>query len=251
MTSRLQALSLTALRTVALGAVGDPAIVAQRLYRFGAMPRQAAMERDFGPEDDPMGVLGLTMGGAARRRLDGDYVPSAITGWYSFARLPLRERVPVAKLYVSPQPAAMARVFPRAVDVLAGAGVRSFKVGRGIEGLLRPDKLVAYFDDRAHLDAVARDIVRRLGRVPVQGTPFTCDAGGDGLVSWGIDPPASDGPASWRAWITTRMAEAFAQHSHLDRDARVAAVLGALAVDGVDTHFWRPAPAAFTRETAA
>ena len=101
----------------------------------------------------------------------------------SFARLPLSEAAAACKLYVSPRPSAVADVFPRAADVFAGAGVRSFKVGRGIEGLLRPDKIVAYFDDREALQAVARDLARRLRRAVPQGTPFTCDAGGDGLLS--------------------------------------------------------------------
>jgi len=249
---RLEQLSLAALRTTAQGAVTDRAVVAQRLYRFGTMPRTAAAERDLGPEDDPLGVLGLCAGGVARRRLDRDYVPTVIAGWCAFTRLPLdTAAVTTCKLYVSPRPDAVGEAFHRLVDVFAETGVRSFKVGRGIEGLLRPDKIVAYFDDTAHLDVVARALAARLRRTPAQGTPFTCPIDGDGLLSWGIDPPPGRAPASWRAWITRYLADALVSRAHETPARRVAGALADLAAAGVDGATWLPGAATFDLEIAA
>lgn len=249
---RLEQLSLAALRTTAQGAVTDRAVVAQRLYRFGTTPRTAAAERDLGPEDDPMGVLGLCMGGATRRRLDREYAPTVITGWYAFTRLPLdTAAVTACKLYVSPRPDAIGEAFHRLVDVFAGAGVRSFKVGRGIEGLLRPDKIVAYFDDRAHLDAVARALSTRLRHTPAQGTPFTCAIDAEGLLSWGVDPPPGRTPASWRAWVTRFLAASLVARMHEAPDRRAAGALADLRDAGVDGTVWLPGATTFDLEIAA
>lgn len=249
---RLEQLSLAALRTTAQGAVTDRAVVAQRLYRFGTTPRTAAVERDLGPEDDPLGVLGLCTGGAARRRLDREYVPTVITGWCAFTRLPLdAEAVTACKLYVSPRCEAIGDAFHRVVDVFAASGVRSFKVGRGIEGLLRPDKIVAYFDDPAHLHAVARALAARLSRTPPQGTPFTCPIDAAGLLSWGVDPPPGRTPASWRAWITRYLADGLVARAPLPAAQRVSGVLADLAVAGVDATTWLPRASTFDREVAA
>lgn len=248
---RLEQLSLAALRTTACGAVTDRAVVAQRLYRFGTTPRTAAAERDLGPEDDPMGVLGLCAGGVTRRRLDREYAPTVITGWYAFTRLPLdTAATTTCKLYVSPRPDAVGRTFHRVVDVFAATGVRSFKVGRGIEGLLRPDKIVAYFDDTAQLHAVAGALTRRLARTSAHGTPFTSAIDADGLLSWGIDPPAGRGPASWRAWITRYLADRLVARASQSPKARVAGALADLADAGVDATRWLPGARTFEREVA-
>src|SRR2546430_6517863 len=54
-------------------------------------------------------------------------------------------RAPEYKLYVSPTLDHMPAVFELAVDAFAKARCTHFKLGRGAFGLLRPDKLVAYF----------------------------------------------------------------------------------------------------------
>lgn len=249
---RLEQLSLTALRTIAHGTVTDRAVVAQRLYRVGTAPRTAAAERDLGPEDDPMGVLGLCTGGLARRRLDREYAPTVITGWYAFTRLPLdTAAVTACKLYVSPRPDATGDAFHRLVDVFSEGGVRSFKVGRGIEGVLRPDKIVAYFDDPAHLHAVARALSTRLRHTPAQGTPFTCPIDRDGLISWGVDPPAGRTPASWRAWITRYLAASLVARAHEVPDRRVTGAFADLEAAGVDGTTWLPSATTFDLEIAA
>ena len=125
----------------------------------------------------------------------------ALRGWYSFARITAPSRAPVVcKLLVSPRPEALSDAFPIIAGQLVRSEVRSSKVGRGIEGLLRPDKIIAYFEDRAHLEEVAKALKQSLHGCPAQGVPFTAEMGGHGLISAGVDPPAGDAAASWRAW---------------------------------------------------
>lgn len=226
-----------------MAASGSPgaeaAVVAKWLYRFGTVPRGPEHERDFGPDDDPMAVLGLTRGGRTRRLLEAAYEASGVQGWYTFARVPGPPPTTSAcKLYVSPRPHALAAAFPRIAEVFVRSEVRSFKVGRGVEGLLRPDKIMAYFDDRAHLAHVARALGRSLRGCPVQGVPFTADAGERGLLSWGVDPAARETPTSWRTWITDRLAESLTGAREHDAEGRVATALADLRAAGIDPDRW-------------
>lgn len=236
MSGRLAQLSLRGLRMAAAGLPADQESVARWLYHFGTHPAGPALERDFGMDDEPMAVLGLTRGGRCRARLERHFDSSTHKGWISFARSGEAALTgPACKLYVSPRPEALAHAFPIVADVFAGARIRSFKVGRGLAGLLRPDKIVAYFDDRAHLDETARLLARRLRDCPPQGVPFTADAGGDGLLSVGVDPADPSEGASWRAWITRKLARGLIVTRRIDR---VAAALDSLRASGVDPETW-------------
>jgi len=243
---RIERLSLAAIRMAASGVSEDLATLARWLYQFGTVPRSPAIDRDFGPDDDPMAVLGMTVGGRTRRRLEAVFDARSLSGWYSFARTGTPTQYAAAcKLYVSPRPDALAAAFPRIVDVFIRAELRSFKVGRGIEGLLRPDKIVAYFDDRAELESVARSLERTLRGCPPQGTPFTNDVGGNGLLSAGVDPPIGSEAHSWRAWVTRQLAASVSTHRAIASDDCLAAVLTDMRTAGVDPHNWKPSAGAF------
>jgi hypothetical protein len=243
-------MSRAALEMAARDQPSEPAPLARWLYRYGSLPRTAAHERDFGPDDEPLGVLGLAVGGAVRRRLEETYEASTLPGWYSFARAGQPTQwIAACKLYVSPLPEALPNAFAHIVDAFITADVRSFKVGRGIEGLLRPDKLIAYFDDPNHMADTAHALQRRLRGCPAQGVPFTAELGGDGLMSSGDDPPLGGATASWRAWITARLAHSLvAKRCRAPADT-VAVVLGDLRAAGIDTARWRPEPGTFTQPT--
>lgn len=249
MKRRTNALSERALFLAAALGIDRKKRLARWLYQFGTFPRSPEVERNFGHGDDPMGVLGLTPGGTARATLEASYEATTFPGWLSFAHEPAPTAGQAAcKLYVSPQPAALAAAFPVISEVFAQMNVRSFKVGRGIEGLLRPDKLVAYFDDRDHLDRVAQALARRLAGCSAQPVPFTAEMGGDGLLSWASDPPLGSDGLSWRAWITRRLAEAMIGKRASPPADTVAAALRHVAGLGVDFATWTinrfpPAPA--------
>ena len=251
MTGRIARLSLSALRMAACGPPGDPAALAHWLYRFGSVPRGPAIDRDFGADDEPMGALGLTIGGPARRLLEPAYEASTLQGWYSFARTAEPPQLAAAcKLYVSPLPQALPDAFVRIVETLVQAQVRSFKVGRGVEGLLRPDKILAYFDARPQLDAVVAKLRVRLHGCPAQGVPFTAEEGGDGLLSSGVDPPFGDAAASWRAWVTARLAAGLVARRGRPPAEVVAGTLSELRSAGVDTGRWRTGAGTFRQEAA-
>ena len=245
-TGRIGHLSLAALRMAASGFLKEPAAVAQWLYRFGTVPRGPAIDRDFGPDDDPMAVLGMTIGGVARRRLESAYDATTLSGWYSFARTTAQSPLaPVCKLYVSPRPEALADAFPRIAEEFVRSEVRSFKVGRGIEGLLRPDKIIAYFNDRAHMEAAAGALEHVLQGCPTQGVPFTTEVAGNGLLSSGVDPPPGNVATSWRAWVTKRLAASLVTRRATPHPDPVAATLDDLRLAGIDPENWHADPSAF------
>ena len=133
-------------------------------------------------------------------------------------------------------------------ECLADApGVRSFKVGRTLEGIARPDKLVVYLSHRDDLLEAARQLGPALSGLHAHGVPFTAEISGDGMLSWGIDPPegrsASRG-GSWRAWVTERLAEylAAAGPGATAEPWRVA--LERLRLDGIDVRTWVPSAGA-------
>jgi hypothetical protein len=246
MRRRIEHLSLAALRMAASGLPEDTDVVAHWLYHFGTLPRGPAIDRDFGPDDDPMAVLGLTVGGRARRLLETAYEATSLPGWYSFAGTAAQVQLAAAcKLYISPTPEALADAFPRIADELVRSNVRSFKVGRGIEGLLRPDKIIAYFDEHAHMKAVAGALDRSLWGCPAQGVPFTAEAGGNGLLSSGVDPPLGNAATSWRSWVTKRLAASLTVQRIKPCEDPVAGALAYIRLAGVDPKRWLPNADAF------
>jgi hypothetical protein len=235
MHGRIADLSLRAIRMAAGFPTSDRRAIARRLYLYGSIPRGPRFDLDFGLGDESLAVLDLTPGSATRVRLAQDYAASSHPGWFGFGRLGSKPGSDlVFKLYISPRPEALAAAFPILAAEFADGEVRSFKVGRGALGLLRPDKIVAYFDDRAHLQTVAGALARRLIGCPAQGAPFTAGIGDTGLLSWAIDPPTQphQPTESWRSWITLRLADAIlaVRETNLDPAGPVVAWLSARGV---------------------
>jgi hypothetical protein len=118
------------------------------------------------------------------------------------------------KVYVSPHPLHLAEAVSASMTACAGLPVVSLKYGADAPGMLRPDKLVVHLATFEAVHLLASRIVRSLNGCPVQGVPFTAELGGDGLVSWGCDPPAGSSAArvapSWRTWVTRKLAEGLA-----------------------------------------
>ena len=242
----LAALSIEAVRYgEALGDLSVPELT-DRLYGFGHRPptlRQRRSYRGAGAEDHPW--------------LSSHPVQSALERSWSVASVSphwimWRPRTNTTdggqgtfKLYVSPASDDLADAFAAAAEVLGdGTGVKGFKVGRGLAGLNRPDKLVAYFSRLDDLQAGATRLRTRLEGCAVHGVPFTAEVTPNGLLSWGADRPrrsGARGQGSWRFWISSRLA------LHLDT-ARKAPGSGSLSdfalarlrLEGVDTNAWAP-----------
>ena len=246
MTGHIATLSHRAIALAALLPTDDQTYLARWLYRYGTVPRGTVLERDFGAGDDVLAVLGLTPGGGTRTLLDRHYETTTYPGWIGFAlaTAPL-SAASTCKLYVSPRPEALADAFPIIATVFDTMAVRAFKIGRGLDGLLRPDKIVAHFDSAEHLQAVADQLGAALPGCPAQGVPFTTEFGPDGLLSWGIDPPLGAEAVSWRSWVTKRLATALLNVAP-DGSDRLGAVLNQMAQSGVNPSNWTIESRAFS-----
>jgi hypothetical protein len=155
------------------------------------------------------------------------------------------------KLYISPMPEFVENVFAVTLRVLTDTRVLQIKVGADVEGLLRPDKIVAYFTSLDDLRSAADVLGSRLQGCPAHGVPFTAALDEDGLLSWGVDPPESQQllnwqpRESWRLWLTNRLANALLTAKRTPQDAthRRPAwqyALERLQLEGVDTATWTP-----------
>jgi hypothetical protein len=250
----LAALSLAALRYGAALAIDDPLRLSFRLYGYNRRPLTPRWQRRLAGAAAVEAYLGVAPGGANRPRLDAAWRPSppsdAWLSWRSRRAETAASGGATYKLYVSPAPEALAETFGAVLDALAAARAPQFKVGAGAAGLLRPDKIVAYFPSFERLAAAAEAMTSRLAGVAAQGVPFTSEIGGDGLLSWGMDPPQTpgrswNGPESWRLWLTHRLARALVSarsSSGISSDGEPwRFALERVRLEGVDTATWTPA----------
>ncbi|MBP0630790.1 MULTISPECIES: hypothetical protein [unclassified Cupriavidus] len=239
----------------------------RRLYSYGRKPVSPKLQRRL---NDPAAVarfLGIAEEGILARSLHRHWTHvsvshGALEFWWQWLSKsePPRETAQRAsfKLYLSPVVDDMPEALETLIRALARTqGVTGFKVGVGLWGISRPDKIVVYF---AQLDDLYRfaDLLRtRLSGCAAHGVPFSAAASENGLLSWGADPPhgATKGErtTSWRMWVTWRLAEYLVS-------ARTAALstmepwqyaLERLSLAGIDTDTWIPAdgmwPAALER----
>jgi hypothetical protein len=256
---RIRALSAAALRYgQALAGLPAP-LLAQRLYFYGGQPVSPALARRLPDAPAVAAYLGIAPGGSARAALDAGWHAVATRSGERTYWLTWRTRSRGRgggdrsgggyKLYVSPGLDGLETAVATVAGSLAGVrGVSAFKVGGGLDGICRPDKLVVYFDRLDDLQEGAARLRGELGGCPVHGVPFTAAITHDGLLSWGTDPPAAitfNGTecGSWRMWITERLAE----YLVVARDGGPSEVepwqfaLERLRLCGIDTDTWVPA----------
>ncbi|MCO5188727.1 MAG: hypothetical protein M9918_11090 [Anaerolineae bacterium] len=221
--------------------------LAQRLYAYNAIPISAEWRRQLPDTNAVEAFLGID---ARAMQPHFDRIQSAEpNGWITFRahhNRPMPQRLGY-KLYVSPQPRHLPAIWPQLVAIFAQHDVHAFKVGGTVQGLLRPDKLVAYLPSLTALHALADTLQAELAHVPAQGVPFTAPIDAAGLLSWGMDPPnaANDvvwhGRQSWRLWIAGQLATALVAAQHADiavEPWRFA--LDKLTLLGVATATWTP-----------
>ena len=217
--------------------------LAPRLYGFGRVPLSGRWTRAY---PGPDAVLDLLRPGGLERHWSGSAQPD----WLSWRRNGVSGPPPDLpyKLYVSPHVDALTEVLPAAVAALTAAGASHFKVGSDAAGLLRPDKFVVYVRDAGELSAVAGEVARALAGARPHGVPFSAELAGDGLLSWGGDPPRDAGPAdarpeSWRLSVCRRLAEHLtaAKAAGLPALSPARYALSRLALDGVRLPAFAPA----------
>ncbi|WP_429289860.1 hypothetical protein [Paraburkholderia sp. CI3] len=107
---------------------------------------------------------------------------------------------------------------PELFASLSNSAAVSLKVGGSACNLLRPDKLVVYFDRKDDLHDFAEQLFARTAGIPAQGVPFSFPIDSDGLLSWGLDPLSASEEAtaeqmSWRWSLCQQVALAMVDRS--------------------------------------
>jgi hypothetical protein len=232
--THLQRLSIEALRHAERYTFEHSIEISARLYFYNRLPASAEWRRRFpspGAIADYLEIEGgdAASGGGAR--------------WFSWRRADAGNGI--YKLYVSPHISAIKEAFAAVVEATAAHRAAGFKVGRDVYGLLRPDKLVAYFVALDELKEAAETLRTRLEGAPVQGVPFSAQIDSRGLLSWGIEPPPSEcypvaGRFSWRRWVTDRLAVSLlaGRDSPVGEGWRFA--FDRIRLDGIDPQSWTP-----------
>jgi hypothetical protein len=229
-------------------------ILSARLYFFNRVPASPMWTRRF-PDSQ---VVAEHLGLDARRRFKGSGqrrwspvadLPDSQGGWFKWNSRERRKKRAGYKLYVSPACEPICEALRKAIILAAETSASAFKVGKDVFGLLRPDKLVVYFDAFEDLKEAARLFERELSGFPAHGVPFSAALTDDGLLSWGIDPPPERlgdnwQAESWRLWVTNRLATALiqAKTAQLGKFTPWQFAMARLRLDGVDTNEWAPQP---------
>jgi HopA1 effector protein family len=236
-------LSVEAIRYGASLPRHDLHAIARRLYRYNHQPLTPPYARTYDAETDDV-RLGLAAPRVASV-LARYWTRVTATGrpWVSWVARASDERG-TFKLYVSPAAEAVREVFPAVVTAVTPHRPCALKVGRGVHGLLRPDKMVVYFARRDDLHGAAQTLAAALAGALPHGTPFTSAVTADGLLSWGVDPTDDEGlvsllrSESWRERLCNQIAAALVTAPDGDR---VPFVLARLEAHGVDVRTWSPA----------
>lgn len=236
----------------------DPATLTTALYLYNRIPASPFWKARFPSRDAVLSHLGADRG-PLRALLEREWVASTFDGWLSWS-----PKHPVGrtgddvtyKLYVSPRPERIRDAFEVVVRVLSGFPGSQFKIGDGVAGLLRPDKLVTYFTTREELSEAGSALHRELAGCEAHGVPFTAALDETGLLSWGVDPPDNERVLrwlqrqSWRFWVVQRLAGALA----IARTARSAAAVEPwrFAIErarrqGVDVETWTPSASLWSK----
>ena len=239
---RIAGLSAAALRYGQALGPGDPELLAWRLYSYNRQPLTPRWSRLLPSPEAMARHLGIDAGGTNRRLLDSSWEPVAMAGWLAWFARPRageapggRAGGPTWKLYVSPRPEDVAGGFSAVLAALTAARATQFKVGTDASGLLRPDKIVAYFPSYERLAAAADAVLARLDGAPAQGVPFTAEIGG--------------GRESWRVWVAHRLAWALLTARNTAAEPQEHALepwrfaLERVRLEGIDTETWTPSAA--------
>lgn len=119
------------------------------------------------------------------------------------------------KLYFCPDVADLESLLPHLVSLLHERPPVFFKWITSEEGLKRPEKCVAYFDNLQALSEFADALLSNTSDIKGHHLPFTCPLQSQGFLYWGVNPFHSCSlfysltPGSWRRFVCDRMATAF------------------------------------------
>lgn len=230
--------------------------LALRLYSYGRQPLSPQLSRSLASPLAVATYLGIAQDGPVSRALGHRWfaVPmrdDVRAHWWQWK--PRSTAVASAtisdtsyKLYISPAIHDVRAALETVAGVLSTTqGVTGFKIGAGLPGMCRPDKMLVYSSHLDDLLKLAGKLDTSLGECPAHGVPFTASVRSDGLLSWGADPPAEHHGrrgSSWRSWLVVQLAE----HLASAKGARLTILepwqfaLERLQLAGIDTVAWVP-----------
>jgi hypothetical protein len=248
--SRVGELSVAALRH-GQGLVGlPPQLLALRLYMFGRRPLTPALRARL-PDEVAVGRF-LGIGDPNLRTSWIESGTGAGDPWRMWRRRRQRPQTDGPgrfKLYVAPTLDALPDAFAAVAETFAELpSCAGFKVARTVDGLCRPDKLVAYFARLEHLHSAAAQLRPSLQGLSAQPVPFTGHVDGEGVLSWGVDPGADQtGGRSWRLWLAGRLASYLVEGAVGADDAIEPwqFALERIRIDGIDVDSWAPTSTAW------
>ncbi len=250
----LAALSRRALEYAEALEIADASLLSGRLYRYNHLPVSPGWRHllpNLAAVENHLGIRN----GTTARMLESRWarLPSTgeARGWIAWhaRRAPQDHASPATyKLYVSPVCSELRAGFQAIVEAAALSGAFHFKVGSDVYGHLRPDKMVMYFREFADLQETAARVLEKLQRCPAHGVPFTAEIAGEGLLSWGIDPPNAQHSVpwlereSWRQRICNRLATALLQvkASATTGISATRFAMDRLRLEGIDAETWTP-----------
>jgi hypothetical protein len=252
----LARLSLQAIKHAACLERADSTDLSDQLYRFNTLPLTPQWLQRIPDGTALEEFLQIQVGGRCRSELDQDWTRVARHAerdmWMAWdsRTIPAQRVGDVGyKLYLSPAPAHVKDALRILIPAITAAGAHHFKMGSNVRGLLRPDKMVAYFGEKAALEEAAYRIAKELSGCPSQGVPFTVELDSGALISWASDPPSETAAPvwlrkqSWRQWICNRLASAL-MIAKREKSAAMPAwrfALERLRLEGVDVVTWAPA----------
>ena len=247
--SDLAQLSIDALTYGAALSDADATTVAHKLYSYNRRPLTAAFRRKLPDKGACQSFLGLGVEDQSSRRIARFWYRGADddSPWLAFKshqQRPVRQQES-CKLYIGLAFEELADCLPMAAEALAAGGATQFKIGTDLDGLLRPDKLVAYFPSKETLAAAARTLMPVLSNRTVHAVPFSAPIADSGAMSWGMDPASAwlGDRLSWRQWICEKLAAALVTSRSSAGATAIAPwqfALERLRLDGVDTATFMP-----------
>jgi hypothetical protein len=245
---RFAQISIDALKYAASLDHADPATLAQKLYSYNRRPITPALRRRLPDRKACLSFVGIGGGHETLRAISRLWSPGADDApWLVFTRRqPLRQRVGQScKLYVGLAFEELPDRLPLIAEILAAGGATQFKIGTDLDGLLRPDKLVAYFPSKESLSDTAQALLPGFSNRTVHAVPFTAEIAESGALSWGMDPGKAwfGDRLSWRQWMCEKLAAALVAARSSASNAAVAPwefALERLRLEGVNTATFMP-----------
>ncbi len=254
---RVARLSLEAVQYAQVLELDDLSALSTHLYFYNRLPISTHWKRRFPTPETVTEYLGLQAGGPTSLLLEQQnwsraWLMPPYDVWLIWAsrhgRSVSQESKCIYKLYLSPTFEFVRDVLQITVEALPFIQAAYLKVGKNMSGLLRPDKLLMYFWSFNALMEASDYLGPKLAGIPAHGVPFTAEIAGNGLLSWGVDPPIEhevfswQDPESWRQWVTNRLARAIlmAKMAPACRIEPWRFALERLRVEGVDIEAWTP-----------